>query len=139
MSFEIRITATSYKQQQKQNFDRHHGARALAPIPADTNVWITGDDQPVEGRVVLLADTPRSYIVEIQSGQVRRNRLHLNPMPDDATVDHTQPPGCDPILTRTQTGTAIHPHGWIVNHQPRKGRCEIDLVTCLHLHVQGVC
>ena len=110
---EFRNKNHRYKQQQKRNFDRHHGVRALAPIPDDTNVWITSGDRPVEGRVVHPAETPRSYIVETPSGRVRRNRVHLNPMPndatDDATIDHTQRPSRDPIMTRTRTGTAIHP------------------------------
>ena len=99
----------TYKQKQKRNFDRHHGARALSSIPDNTDVWITSGDQPVAGRVVSPANAPRSYIVETPSGRVRRNRLHLNPMPNQPTVDQNQYPLRGPILTRTRTGTAIRP------------------------------
>ena len=73
--------------------------RALSSIPDDTILWITSGDQPVEGRVVLPAETPRSYIIETPSGRVRRNHLHFNRMAEDKTVNQTQRPILDPIMT----------------------------------------
>ena len=65
------------------------------------------------------AGTPRSYLVNTSSGQVLRNRQHLNHrinddnfyVPDDApsTPRVSAEPERDRIMTRTQTGTDIRP------------------------------
>ena len=124
-----------YKGHQKKNFDSHHGVRPLPDIPDDSEVWINSGSKPVRGTVLTQADAPRSYVVSTPSGIVRRNRQHLN-------VDHSTPatqqeatptgsaynppaddPPADPpapkvvatprrIVTRSQTGTAIHPPVW---------------------------
>ena len=36
--------------------------------------------EPVQGRIIALADTPRSYLVHLPSGEVRRNRHQLKPV-----------------------------------------------------------
>ena len=71
--------------------------------------------------------TPRSYIIKTLSGLLRRNRRHLNPSPglelrnsvthDDNTdqaptsgdSDIVEEPLPRPIMTRSRTGTVIHP------------------------------
>ena len=69
------------------------------------------------------AGTPRSYVASTPSGQVRRNRQHLNcrlntandnvqDIPDDSitsTSPHTTEPPRNRIMARTQTGTDIRP------------------------------
>ena len=52
----------------------HHCVREQSEIPDGSEVVITTDKQPMEGRVVESAETPCSYIVQTPSGEVRRNR-----------------------------------------------------------------
>jgi len=107
---EFRSNNRIFKDRQKRDFDRRHRTRALPPIPDDSDVWITSGNQPVTGRVVSPASTPRSYVVETPTGQVRRNRQHLNRMPEShEPIDQTEHSTRDPIMTRTRTGTVIRP------------------------------
>ena len=100
----------AFKDRQKRDYDRQHGVKTLPPISEDSSVWITSGDQPVAGRVVLPADTPRSYIVETPSGQVRQNRQHLNQMPESQDPQgQIELPTRDPIMTRSRTGTTVTP------------------------------
>ena len=106
----FRSNNRAFKDRQKRDYDRHHGVRALPPIPEDSEVWITSGDQPAAGTVVSPVNTPRSYAVETPTGQVRRNRQHINVMPgDQESIDQTIPPAPEPIMTRTRTGTVIRP------------------------------
>jgi len=43
----------------------------LSSLPYDSEVWVTSSNHPIPGRVVTSADTPRSYLVETPSGQIR--------------------------------------------------------------------
>lgn len=104
-----------FKEKQKADYDSRHGARPLPEIPDDTDVWVTTDDNRISGRVRGPADTPRSYLVETPSGQIRRNRVQLNPMPHTQTHGPTEPvnpvsnENHSPIMTRSRTGTRINP------------------------------
>ncbi len=96
----FRSNNRGFKDRQKRDYDRHHGARTLPPIPDDVEVWITSGDQPATGTVVLPASTPRSYVVETPTGQVRRNRQHLDVVPGrPESIDRTRPPTPEPIMT----------------------------------------
>ena len=106
-----------FKEKQKENFDKHHRVREQSEIPDGSEVVITTDKQPVEGRVVEPAETPRSYIVQTPSGEVRRNRSQLNIVPERSSTVEPET-GSSPvsasvaprrIATRSQTGTAIRP------------------------------
>ena len=66
-----------YRQDQKQNYDRHHRTRTLPDLPDNTSVWVSTPQGQIPGDIVSAAPEPRSYHVEVPSGQVRRNRLHL--------------------------------------------------------------
>ena len=102
-----------YKEKQKQAFDRRHRARQLPALPDDTAVWVSTDGDPVQGRIVSSADTPRSYLVDTPSGQLRRNRHHLTIVPDSPRT--FEPPQLNEqsettrIMTQSQTGTPIIP------------------------------
>ena len=107
---EFRQNNQAFKDRQKRDYDRQHGVKTLPPISEDSSVWITSGDQPVSGRVISPADTPRSYIVETPSGQVRRNRQHLNQMPESQDPQgQIELPTRDPIMTRSRTGTTVTP------------------------------
>ena len=49
------------------------------------HVWLP--DKKVEGTVVDIAGPPRSYTVETPKGQLRRNRCHLNHLPETPNAD----------------------------------------------------
>ncbi len=73
-----------FKQTQKRDYDRRHRTSPLPLIPDSSEVWITSNrDQPVPGTVRGQSDDmPRSYDVSTQSGILRRNRHHLNVIPE---------------------------------------------------------
>jgi hypothetical protein len=103
-----------FKQKQKEDFDKRHRVMEQSKIPDETQVVITTDKEPVEGCVVRPAESPRSYIVEMPSDEVRRNRNHLNVVPESITETFPEPENesTDPprrIATRSQTGIAITP------------------------------
>ena len=127
----------AFKKKQQWNYDRRHRARPLIPIPNDSPVWVNMGTSNIPGRVVGQHSAPRSYIVETPSGLLRRNRHHLNPSPnlefsepvthsDDteqmqtsAGDDNTEEPPPRPIMTRSRTGTTIHPperYGNVINY-----------------------
>ena len=107
---EFRKSNGTFKDRQKRDYDRRHRAQTLTPVTNDTDVWITSGDQPVSGRVISPASTPRSYVIETPAGQVRRNRQHLNVMPGNhQPTNQIETPAREPIMTRSRTGTQIHP------------------------------
>jgi len=99
----------SLKQREKEDYDRRHRTRDLPPLPDDTPVWITSSGTPVPGRTVSTANAPRSYVVQTEHGEVRRNRsqLNVNHQPSSTTTD--VPRARSPIRTRSRTGVSIMP------------------------------
>ena len=81
-------------------------------IPEDTEVWIRSGNKLQKGRVVAHANEPRSYIVNTPTGRLRRNRSHLQVVPDSEPKE-TESEISDPmvvqsrIVTRSQTGTLV--------------------------------
>ena len=65
------------KERQRRNYNRRHRARPLAPLAPGTKVWV--DNRA--GTVVRCADTPRSYVVNTDQGEMRRNRRQLRERP----------------------------------------------------------
>ena len=118
------------KATQIKHYNAAHGVRALPYVPDNTPVWITTEGGPVEGTVVSQADRPRSYVVETPTRRVERNRYHirvkpsategneldLSNQPQDSSEQSSPGVRLNPtldtapkrILTRLQTGTAIH-------------------------------
>ena len=76
---QFREKDASLKARQKENFDKDHFAKILPDIPPGERVWLP--DQKDEGTVLDKAGTPRSYTVETPSGELQRNRRHLNLLP----------------------------------------------------------
>ena len=62
------------KLKQKANYDRRHRVRDLSE---DESVWVHTRNRTGPGRVITSADAPRSYVVETESGDIRRNRAHI--------------------------------------------------------------
>ena len=123
-----------FKQKQQKNFDRRH--RVCEQSKDRKSGSPTTDNHPSNGRVVTSAGTPRSYVVETPNGEVRRNRSHLNIVPDhanDRPEEDDTPANDSPeeedtpknsatdrpgptqrrIMTRSQTGTAIVPPNYL--------------------------
>ena len=71
----LRQREIQYKQRQKFNYDKRHRASNLEKLEPNDNVYVK--DQQTWGKVKQEANTPRSYIIETQKGDVRRNRRHL--------------------------------------------------------------
>ena len=73
-----------FKETQKRNFDRHHHAKELPDLPDGQTVWITSGATPVKGTVISSqSEQPRSYNVRADAGLLQRNRIHLNPLPNN--------------------------------------------------------
>ena len=89
---------------------------SLPLIPDGSEVWFRTHTQwPIPGQVTTQASTPRSYIVDTQSGQLQGNSYHLNVIPEnqcspstfETKKDNQSPPRH--IMTRSRTDTLIGP------------------------------
>ena len=76
-----------YKDKQKCNYDVSHRVQSRSEIPIGMEVWVSsGGNDHLRGKVTSSVNTPRSYIVETPSGEVRRTRGHLVPVPEKIRV-----------------------------------------------------
>ena len=98
-----------YKASQKKRYDQRHRVRSLPLLPEDQPVWVETRGRQVPGRISDTANTPRSYIIETASGQVWRNRTHLRTRSDLQENTSIEPTSTSRVVTRSQTGTTIHP------------------------------
>ncbi|UYV70685.1 K02A2.6-like, partial [Cordylochernes scorpioides] len=74
---------------QKRLYDKRHDVHSLPPLQQGDSVWIR--DQRVEGTVLHKSEEPRSNWVQTPQGKVRRNRLHLTPLPKmGSTMDASE-------------------------------------------------
>ena len=114
---EFRRLNKLYKRKQKRFFDHGHRVRELPALPNDTEVWIDTDTGPISGTIISTADTPRSYVVQTPTAEVRRNRsqLRIRPEPTDTeeqdSLSQPTPQEASPnvIMTRSRTGTTVYP------------------------------
>ena len=108
----FRNSNSEAKQKQTDDYDTRNGNRSLPDIPSDTTVWVATGHYHIAGRVLGPANTPRSYMVDTDSGQIRPNRSHLTIRPDsqpskqENVGNHLSR---SPVQTRTCTGTPIFP------------------------------
>ena len=103
---------SQFKEKQKKDFDCYHGVHSLPPISDDTDVWINCDDgRQMPGKILSTAQSPRSYVVQTSSGQLRRNRSNIKVMPIPAAQDNEHLCASQPtiMMMTTQTGTEIKP------------------------------
>ena len=108
---EFRQKNAEFKRKQKRQFDRRHRVREQDDLPDGTDVWITSESTPIRGTVVMSGENPRSYVVETPTGELVRNRQHLNVVPEASSEDTRNPESTQPkvIMTRSKTGTAVLP------------------------------
>ena len=89
----IRQSDKKSKEKAKGNYDRFHGARELSPLPEGKNVIVRENNQWNKSGVVVSGDpVNRTYLVNTGSGVIRRNRVHLQPMPESVIVQPTETP-----------------------------------------------
>lgn len=134
------------KKKQKDNFDKRHRAQEQSDISDGSEVVVTTERQPVEGKVLHHDNNPRSYIVATPSGNIRRNRTQLNVIPERAETLGDSNPATDSdsstaeaeaeapvqakrvptrIPTRSTTGINLVPPDYLL-----EGRCgDIQLLT----------
>ena len=100
-------------------------------IQDETDVWVTSESQHIQGQIISRANNPRSYVIEIPSGELQRNRTHLNIIPEQqprSTIECPQTPASPRrIVTRYQTGTACKP----ADRLAQKGGCGVNYVVNL--------
>ena len=71
---EFRESNKVYKEKQKQYYDKSHRVHSLPEIPDDEPVWVNTDGQQELGRTASTFNMPRSYLMEVPSGTIRRNQ-----------------------------------------------------------------
>ncbi len=84
-----------------------------------TEVWVTTgpgtESEPVHGTITTSTGSPRSYTMEVSSGETRCNRSHIRVVPDMIPPDTPEPnipsiPQTETprrITTRSQTNTVV--------------------------------
>lgn len=87
---EVRRKMENEKEKQKRDYDKRHRTKENEELNEGDRVWITNMQK--EGKVNDKTEMPRSYIIETdEGGSVRRNRRHLQRLPDDG--DENKSPG----------------------------------------------
>lgn len=92
----IRLSDKRSKTAYKMNYDRRHGARELPTLQPHQPVLLCsdeGDRWGKSGRIVTVDKRNRTYLVDTPSGTLRRNRVHLQNVPNLPTV--VEPPDVD--------------------------------------------
>jgi len=91
------------KLKQETVFNTRHKAKPLPSIGLGTEVFIK--DLQRSGKVIEVASTPQSYKVETPTSTIRRNCIHLTPLPNQQE-QHERPtpmvnqvPGEDKVAT----------------------------------------
>ena len=96
-----------YREVQSKHYNRRHRVRTLPSLPEDTAVWVQNGNSQEPGSILHPAGTPRSYIVSMPRGEVRKNRMHLR-LGERRTQNSS-----DQIMTRSKTGTEIRPPNFL--------------------------
>ena len=78
------------QQQQQQHFNVKHEAKLLPPLSAGAEVKIANYDDT--GVVQEKTNSPRQYVVQTPTSTLRRNRVHLVPLPDSNRSESSQVP-----------------------------------------------
>ena len=80
-----------HKVEQKHYYEHHHRIKPLPPYPDDLSVWVDTRGRQVPGQIVQPANTPRSYLVDTPSGQIRRNHRDLRVGIEESTDTKLEP------------------------------------------------
>lgn len=77
------------KNKLEYNYNKRHNAKNMETLNIGDSVWVV--DIRKYGRIIEICDEPRSYIVETDVGQYRRNRWHLIFAPYYFPSTHPEP------------------------------------------------
>nr|XP_022899872.1 uncharacterized protein K02A2.6-like [Onthophagus taurus] len=72
------------KEKQRKQYNRRHRVKSNEPLKVGERVWITNMKR--EGVVKEKTMEPRSYMVETEKGDIRRNRKHLMKLPNEEVI-----------------------------------------------------
>nr|XP_022910170.1 uncharacterized protein LOC111421258 [Onthophagus taurus] len=75
----IRQKLKTEKEEQKRNYDKRHRVRENTNLEPGDRVWIINKKR--YGIIKEIANEPRSYIVQTEKEDLRRNRKHLQKLP----------------------------------------------------------
>lgn len=78
------------KNRSERNYNKRHNAKNMDSLNIGDSVWIV--DVRKYGKIIEICEEPRSYIVETDFGQYRRNRWHLILAPYHFPNVHTELP-----------------------------------------------
>ena len=96
----LRENENIQRMQQQQHYNIKHRARFLPQLSAGTSVAIANYDE--KGIVQKKTNSPRQYVVQTPISTLRRNRVHLVPLPD--TSESTQvSKDCPEVVPDTRT------------------------------------
>ena len=96
----LRENENIQRMQQKQHYNIKHRARLLPQLSAGTSVVIANYDE--KGIVQKKTNSPRQYVVQTPTSTLRRNRVHLVPLP--GTSESTQvTKDCPEVVPDTRT------------------------------------
>ena len=97
----------TYRCKMKENFDSRHGARLLERLQTGDKVYLPSLKQ--HGTIIEPAETPRSYKVQTQKGELRRNRRQLVHASPPSTPRCDTPPSITSSALSRAPGTPLPP------------------------------
>ncbi|XP_078352985.1 uncharacterized protein LOC144637776 [Oculina patagonica] len=100
----LRARESISKLKQEKVFNSRHKAKPLPPIGPGTEVFVKDLQRP--GKVIEAASTPRSYQVETPTSTIRRNRVHLTPLPNQQE-EHRPLPVVDQVPAANKPATPV--------------------------------
>ena len=71
-----------FRQKQKEYYDQRHRVQVQEELSKGTTVWVKTRNNRVQGSVYGMTKSPRSYLIDIPTGRIRRNQRHLTVVPD---------------------------------------------------------
>ena len=99
------------KQKQRMTYNNRHAAKEVSPLQKGKTVYIK--DMKKSGTVIDNHHNPRSFIIQTDSGVIRRNRTHLVPTnennsPADTTktTSNNGCRSCSPLSSHSESTTA---------------------------------
>ena len=137
----VRDRDSAAKEKQKVYYDKHHGVELLPELHPGDSVLLKKDNEKEwrKPAKVIRQVAPRSYLLQTEGGQVRRNRKHIKKCAAVPTpvVPHTLPiirsPGIVPkqrIPSATPPGSPVPEQQQLRQQQPttrftRRGRAVV--------------
>ena len=95
-------------EKQKENYDNRHGVREKSEFQKGQTVWIK--DLRTWGRIKEKASSPRSYIVETDRGDFRRNSFHLTVASGFRYESNDKEVEDSPAVETPADSGALHPY-----------------------------